>query len=111
MLIVPSLPMWLNWAVAHSPVKPCLIGAIEPAAICNLLFWVAVFVVLVFAAVYVLSKIRARTVQQEPLASEMMSKFRELHSRGGLSDAEFRTIKTTLTARLQQELKDNEQKG
>ena len=65
-------------------------------------------------AVYVIEKRPRRSVQdeqQEPTASELMSKFRELHSRGELSDAEFRTIKTTLAARLQEELKDNGETG
>ena len=40
-----------------------------------------------------------------------MSKFRDLHSRGGLTDAEYRTIKTTLAVQLKQQLKDNGDKG
>lgn len=36
-------------------------------------------------------------------ASEMLSGFRELHARGGLSDGEFRTIKTKLAPELQGE--------
>jgi len=60
---------------------------------------------------YVIGKIRAEPTQQEPDASEMMSKFRELHTEGELSDSEFRTIKTTLAERLQEELKDNGETG
>jgi hypothetical protein len=60
---------------------------------------------------YLLGKIRARTVQQEPGASELLSKFREMHTRGELSEEEFRTIKTTLAVQLQNELKDNGEKG
>jgi hypothetical protein len=41
----------------------------------------------------------------------MAGKFRELHSQGVLSDAEFRTIKTALTVQLQQELKVNNETG
>ena len=36
---------------------------------------------------------------QDP--SELLSKFREMHSRGTLSDAEYRTIKTKLAAQIQ----------
>jgi len=38
--------------------------------------------------------------------SEMMTKFRELHARGGLSDEEYQTIKMKLAAQLQVELSD-----
>jgi uncharacterized membrane protein len=75
------------------------------------LIWAAVFAVIVPVVIYVLGKIRPEPVQQEPSASELMSKFRELHSKGHLSDTEFRTIKTTLAARLQDELKDNGETG
>ena len=68
----------------------------------------AVFVVV---ALYVIGRIRAETVQQEPTASELLSKFRDLHSKGELSDAEFRTIKTTLAARLQDEVRDDDETG
>ena len=73
----------------------------------QLVFWLAIGAVLMAVAVYVLGKIRGQPAQQEPTASEMISKFRELHSRGVLSDAEFRTIKTRLAARLGDEVKDN----
>ncbi|MGA2032885.1 MAG: hypothetical protein ABSG68_11545 [Thermoguttaceae bacterium] len=70
----------------------------------QLFAWLGVLVVLVAGGAYAIGKIRAKTVQQEPNASELLSKFRELHSQGVLSDAEFRTIKTTLTVRLRKEL-------
>ena len=45
--------------------------------------------------------------QQE--ASRLLSKYRELHARGGLSDDEYRTIKTKLAAQLQAEASDSDQ--
>ncbi len=81
----------------------------DPVA--ELVLWTAVAAILVVVAVYVIGKIRAEAVQQEPHASELLSKFRDLHSKGELSDAEFRTIKTTLAARLQEELKDDGETG
>ncbi len=77
----------------------------------ELVVWVAVLAVLAAVAIYVIGKVRAKAVQQEPTASKLMSKFRELHSRGELTDAEFRTIKTALAAQLQEELKDNGETG
>jgi uncharacterized membrane protein len=77
----------------------------------NLVVWIAVLAVMIAVAVYVIGKIRAESVQKVHTASELMSKCREMHSRGGLSDEEFRTIKTRLAARLQEELNDNGETG
>ena len=68
---------------------------------------VAALAILVAIGIYFAGKIKAKAVQKEPLASELLTKFREMHSRGVLSDEEFRTIKTTLTAQLRDEVKDN----
>jgi len=67
----------------------------------------AILAIMIAVVWYVVSKIRAKPIQREPQASELLSKFREMHSQGGLTDAEFRTIKTTLVAQLEKELKDN----
>jgi uncharacterized membrane protein len=67
---------------------------------------VAILAAMVAIAVYAAGKIRGQAVQKEPPTSELLTKFRELHSQGMLSDEEFRTIKTTLTERLQRELDD-----
>lgn len=77
----------------------------------NVLTWAVALVALVAVAVYVLGKLRAPPAQHERPASDLMSKFREMHSRGELSAEEFRTIKTTLAVRLEDELKDNGEKG
>jgi hypothetical protein len=69
-----------------------------------LILWVAVLAVLIAVAAYVLSKIRAKTLQREPPASELLSKFSDLHSRGAVTDEEFRTIKTTLAVQLHEEV-------
>lgn len=73
----------------------------------ELMIWLAVLVTLLVAGGVVIRKIRAESLQKEPTASELLSKFRESHTRGELSDTEFRTIKTTLAERLQEELKDD----
>ena len=77
----------------------------------KILLWLAALGALLVLIIYVLGKVRARTLQHEPGASEMLAKFQELHSRGVLSDAEFRTIRTTLTAQRTQELKDTGETG
>jgi hypothetical protein len=61
--------------------------------------------VLVALGVYVIGKVRQDLTQDAPGASELLSKFRDLHSQGGLSDKEYRTIKAMLAEPLKQELK------
>jgi len=70
---------------------------------------------ILFAAIFVITaigiavvrKYRDRSANDRSNSSEIMSKFRELHAEGGLSDEEFRTIKTKLASELKAELKDN----
>jgi len=77
----------------------------------ELVLWTALLAMLVAVVIYVIGRIRGAPAQQEPTASELISKFREMHSKGELSDAEFRTIKTTLAVRLEEELKDTGETG
>ena len=63
------------------------------------------------SGVYVIGKVRGASAQHEPSASELLSKCRESHSRGEISDEEFRTIKTTLQPRLREELNDDGETG
>ena len=77
----------------------------------ELVLGIAILAILVAIAYYVIKKIRPKPVQKEPKASQWLSKFRELHSQGKLSDEEFRTIKTALAAQLQEELRDNDEEG
>jgi len=77
----------------------------------RLVILVALVMVLAAVGAYVIGKVRAASLQQERPASELLSKFRELHRRGDLSDEEFRTIKTALAPRLREELSDNGETG
>ncbi len=76
-----------------------------------LILWLAVLAILVAIARYVTEKIRPKTEKKERAASQWLSKCGDLHSRGELSDAEFRTIKTTVATQLVDELSDNGEKG
>jgi uncharacterized membrane protein len=70
--------------------------------------WFAVIFALSALAVTALRRWRgsAYDVQQKP--SELLTKFRELHGRGTLSDDEYRTIKTKLARQLDAEIKEND---
>ena len=59
----------------------------------------------------ILSRFRGVAEKDRIEASETLTKFREMHSQGQLSDEEFRTIKAKLTAELRRELKDSEEPG
>lgn len=71
----------------------------------------AVIFALLALAVLALRKWRGSAYEAQPTPSELLTKFRELHGRGTLSDDEYRTIKTTLARQLDAELKDNDPKS
>ena len=73
--------------------------------------WLAVLASLVAVAVYMIARLRPAAAQQERLTSRLLAKFREMHSRGELSDEEFRTIKTALAAQVLDELNHTAEKG
>ena len=70
--------------------------------------WFAAIFALMALAIVALRKWRGGAADDRQDPSELLTKFRELHSRGGLSDDEYRTIKTKLATRLQTELNGNE---
>ena len=43
--------------------------------------------------------------------SELMTTFRDLHEQGGLSETEYRTIKSKLAEQMQAELREREERG
>jgi uncharacterized membrane protein len=59
----------------------------------------------------VVRKLRGHAEHDHHQNSELMTKFRDLHAQGGLSDEEYRTIKTKLAVQLQVELSDNNSTG
>jgi len=71
--------------------------------------WFAVLFALLALAVTCVRKWRGSALEAQPTASELLTKFRDLHGRGSLSDDEYRTIKTKLARQLEAELRDNDQ--
>jgi len=93
---------------------PLMTARLDWTDIQHLLWGVAALATLVAIGsigIYWAGRFRDKAAQKEPPASELLTKFREMHSRGVLSDEEFRTIKTTLTERLQAELRDKDETG
>lgn len=73
--------------------------------------WTTVLLILVVLGWYVAGRFRDRIEDNQPSANELLTNFRDLHHRGDINDSEFRTIKTVLGAKLQEELKDTDGKG
>ncbi|MDC0936918.1 SHOCT domain-containing protein [Pirellulales bacterium] len=69
--------------------------------------WFAVIFALIALALEVVRRLRGRNARDMHGASDALSNFRELHARGGISDEEFRTIKTKLASKLKRESGDN----
>jgi uncharacterized membrane protein len=63
---------------------------------------------LIAVGIYVIARVRASIGGKEPPASEWLTKFKELHAQGELSDEEYRTIKAMLAERFQQEISDTD---
>jgi uncharacterized membrane protein len=66
--------------------------------------WFAAIFALLALAITIVRRFRGGAADDRPTANELLTKFRELHARGGLSDDEYRTIKTKLAAQVQTEL-------
>ena len=81
----------------------------RPLVHAGLLF--AAIAVLTALGAFVVARFRGGKGDDQPSTSELLSKFRELHDQGELSDEEFRSIKANLAQRLEAELKSTEGQG
>jgi hypothetical protein len=70
----------------------------------TIVFLLALTATLIAGGIYVIGRVRAGINAKEPPANEWLTKFKELHAQGELSDEEYRTIKAMLAERLQREL-------
>jgi uncharacterized membrane protein len=70
--------------------------------------WFAAIFALLALAVATLRRWRGGSADDRPSSSELLTKFRELHVRGSLSEDEYRTIKTKLATQLEAKLSDSE---
>lgn len=70
----------------------------------------AIVLIMSVVAWYVLARFRDRT-KEDTTASDLLTEFREMHHRGDLSQAEYRTIKTVLSEKLQDEINDGSERG
>jgi uncharacterized membrane protein len=76
--------------------------------VARVLFWFAVIVFLLAAGAYLVRRARAAGEDAPESSGDLLTQFREIHAQGQLSDDEYRTIKSRLAAKLQGELKREE---
>ena len=71
--------------------------------------WFAVILALLAFAFTALRRWRGSALEAQPTPSELLTKFREMHGQGSLSDDEYRTIKTKLAREIETELRENDE--
>ncbi len=84
---------------------------ISPETLEKLLVWSAALIGLVAIAVVVLGKLRGKPQRTEDSAGQLLSNLQDLRQEGDISDAEYRTIKAVLGAKLQERVKDDHDKA
>ena len=67
-------------------------------------------VALIAIGAYAVSKWRDATDDDTNSTSELLTNFREMHSRGDLTDEEFRTIKARLSYEMKEGIKNSDHK-
>lgn len=77
----------------------------------QVLMWLAVIVFLMAGLVYLMRWMRESGEDEVAGSGDLMTSFRDIHSRGQLSDEEYRTIKSRLAARMQGELKQDDDRS
>ena len=77
----------------------------------QVVIWTTALLVLVVLGGYVVGRYRDRTGDTQGTANDLLTNFRDLHHQGDIDDAEFRTIKTVLGAKLEEELRDTDNEG
>ena len=68
-------------------------------------------IALVTAGAVIVQRFRGGAADKALDANELIANFREMHSRGDITDADYRKIKSVLGAQLHSELKDDKDKG
>ena len=68
-------------------------------------------IALVIAGAVIVQRFRGSAADTALGANELIANFQEMHSRGDITDADYRRIKSVLGAKLHNELKDDKDKG
>jgi uncharacterized membrane protein len=71
--------------------------------------WFAAIFLLLALVIAALRKWRGSAAKDQPDDTELLTKFRDMHLQGGLSEEEYRTIKLKLATKQQPNLNDNKE--
>jgi hypothetical protein len=84
----------------------------QPSAetLSQLILGMGMLIGLLIVAVLVVQKFRGGAVGKGRTASDLLTNFEEMRSRGDIDDADYRRIKSVLGAELHSELKDGKEK-
>ncbi|MBA4016190.1 MAG: hypothetical protein C0483_03275 [Pirellula sp.] len=95
-----SEPMVMLFAFAAHEASPYAYADIVKAA--------AGFIIVVAVGFYLVGKFRGAYRQTDGVDTNLLSNFRELHSRGELSDEEYRTIKAQLATKIREQFAESD---
>lgn len=84
---------------------------ISPETFAQLVVWCSALLGLMAIAALLLAKLRGNAQQSEDSTGQLLSNLQDLRQEGDISDAEYRTIKAVLGAKLQQRVKDDHDKA
>lgn len=76
----------------------------------QVMLWMSVLIGLVIVGVLIVQKFRGSAAGKGPEAQELVANFEEMRSRGDLTDADYRKIKTVLGDQLHGKLKEGKDK-
>ena len=77
----------------------------------SLFLWSIAGLVAGGVGVYIIRSVHGEFRDNASTAEDLIENFRDLHSKGELSDGEYRTIKAVLSTQLQNEIKGNDEGG
>jgi uncharacterized membrane protein len=83
----------------------------SPDILAQLALGVGMLIALVIAGALVVQRFRGGAADTGQDANELITNFQEMHSRGDITDADYRKIKSVLGDHLHSELKDDKDKG
>lgn len=76
----------------------------------QLTLWLGLLLGLVVVCMVVVQRFRGSAAEKDSAGGQVLANFQEMHSRGDISDADYRKIKSVLGAQLHSELRDGKDK-
>ena len=89
----------------------CWMGKLEVPTEADVILALGGLCLLLVIGAYVITKFRGGSDDAGINTSDLMTNFRQLRAEGDLSDEEFRTIKSMLSERLRNEVRDSGDDG